>query len=89
MSDIRRAFAKRLKFLRLTHQMTQEELSERTGIPQMNISNWERERNDPSWPYVYALAEAFGVSTDQFGIEPDNMPIETEMRGRPRKETQR
>jgi len=54
----------RIRELRLKRGWTQQELAERVGIQQKQISSYERGANVPSGQTFIALAEAFGVSLD-------------------------
>jgi len=47
--------------LRKKHQLTQVELSEKTGIPQAQISRIERGVISPTTATLAKIAEAFGV----------------------------
>jgi transcriptional regulator with XRE-family HTH domain len=54
----------RIRELRLKRGWTQQQLAERVGIQQKQISSYERGANVPSGQTFIALAEAFGVSLD-------------------------
>lgn len=54
--------AKRIKELRLEHNLTQKELSEKTGIPLPNISAYERGIRNPKIEVCQKLADFFDVS---------------------------
>jgi len=78
------------KLGKLMGEMSQAELSRRSGVPQPTISAYIGRRNKPSWGHVQALAVALGVSCealrdDEPAITPE--PAEPpKKRGRPRKE---
>lgn len=47
-------------------QITQTELSRRTGISQRDISFWESGRGDPRISDCIRLARGFGLSMEEF-----------------------
>ena len=57
--------AENLKELRRLRKLTQDALSERSGIAVPNISRIESQTTFPSLETVRRLAEAFGVTPDQ------------------------
>lgn len=57
-------FAKNLKAFRLERNLTQAQLSEKTGINQVTISKWELDRSIPTMYNLMALADFFGCSID-------------------------
>jgi XRE family transcriptional regulator, fatty acid utilization regulator len=59
-------FGKRLKEFRAAAGFTQVELGDRTGIHARTIINLERGERDPNWTTVIALAEALGVTPNDF-----------------------
>ncbi len=58
------AFSKRLKMLRQKHRLTQSDLAEILELKPTAISNYESERNEPSFGKLIALAQYFDVSCD-------------------------
>lgn len=74
-------FGGRLKALRETALLTQQELADRAGCHKITISNLERGTQEPAWPLALALAQALGVSVEAFTGDSD-----TPKHGRPRKE---
>lgn len=60
------AFGDRLKLIRKTKGLTQEQLEQSSGISQSTLSSWENGVNDPSWSQVVKLAETLGVSCQEF-----------------------
>lgn len=54
-----------LKWLRTRAELSQSELSRRTGIPQRYISRWETGKGRPLWDDYVAFANALGVSLDE------------------------
>jgi transcriptional regulator with XRE-family HTH domain len=78
-------FGGRLKRLREAAGLTQEQVAERAGCNQFTVAKLEGGRQEPAWPLVLQLADALGVSTEEFrarGDEPEPAPPR---RGRPRK----
>lgn len=60
-------FADRLIALREAAGFSNHELARRSGVPQQYISALQRGRkDDPSWRVVCLLADALGVSTEEF-----------------------
>lgn len=57
-------FAERLRTIRKNANMTQVEVSQRTGLSQSNINTWERGRSLPLPEGLIKLADCFGCSVD-------------------------
>ena len=63
-------FKSRLKELREENNLTQEKLSEATGISQAGIAKWETGNRTPSMECLIILAKYFCVSIDYLvGLE--------------------
>jgi transcriptional regulator with XRE-family HTH domain len=60
------AFGPRLKQLREGAGLTQAQLAERAGLHPQGIVKLERNEREPAWGTVLALADALGVSCDDF-----------------------
>lgn len=54
----------RVKELRIRHHMQQKELAIELGITQPPISDWERQKADPSRDNLKRLCDLFGVTAD-------------------------
>lgn len=54
----------KIKSLRITDGMTQQELADKLGISKVAISNWELNKGNPNYEALKKIAEIFGVSTD-------------------------
>ena len=54
----------RLRALRIKHELTQKELSQKLGVSSVSIGNWETGVKTPSIPAIVSLAKLYGVSTD-------------------------
>jgi transcriptional regulator with XRE-family HTH domain len=82
-------FAARLKALRQQAGLTQRELAGRAGCHHLTVSVLERAGQEPAWPLVLALAEALGVSCEDFrggAREPAGKPAASSRKGKaPRK----
>lgn len=64
----------KIKHLRKTRKMSQEELGEKVGIKRSTISNYEIGRRTPHLKDLQKLAEAFGVGLEYFNVvEIDNV----------------
>lgn len=59
---------KKLKQLRKSRGLTQEQVAERVAITRSTISNYEIGRRTPHLKDLSALAGVFGVGLDYFGI---------------------
>jgi transcriptional regulator with XRE-family HTH domain len=57
-------FQARLRALRTEQKMSQEKLSEITGIPRAQIANFETGRVRPSLDALIVIADQFDVSID-------------------------
>lgn len=55
---------KRLRYLREKNNLSQLELAKRLGIPNQNISNYERGFRHPDFDTLNMIADYFGVTTD-------------------------
>lgn len=69
MSDI---IGKKLKHLRLSRKLTQQEVSDRINgeISRSTISNYEIGRRTPHLLDLQKMADLFGVTLDYFGVKP-------------------
>jgi len=67
--DATKVLGKRIAALRKSKHITQVELSEKIGLSQSLISNYEIGRIRPPHEFITKIAEAFDVSADEiFGI---------------------
>lgn len=64
--DIDPAFGRRLRELRDAAGLTQADLGEKAGMLPGVIARLERAEREPGWGTVLKLAQALGVSTDEF-----------------------
>ncbi|MFV1457121.1 helix-turn-helix domain-containing protein [Bacillus mycoides] len=55
---------KNIKQLRKSFGLTQEQLSDRTGLSRGQIKNWETNRHEPDLQSLKLLASFFNTSTD-------------------------
>lgn len=60
MND-RQRMGERIKVMRLSRGMTQDELAEQCGVTRSAVSFWEHGQRDISWEMMNALADAFNV----------------------------
>lgn len=60
----------KLKALRKSKGLTQEDVSEKVGIKRSTISNYEIGRRTPHLKDLQKFADIFGVGLDFFGISP-------------------
>ena len=76
-------FAARLKELRESKRLTQQQLADLAGLKLGGIADLEQGRREPAWRTVLALAKALDVSCEAFTAPSvDRPPIR---RGRPKK----
>lgn len=69
-------FNVRLKQLRQKNKLTQGELANILGLKPTAISNYESERNEPSFDKLIALSKYFDVSCDYLlGVSDAYLPI--------------
>lgn len=54
-----------IKELRTERGLSQAALAKEIGVSQKAIDYWERGINEPKASYIVALAEFFGVSSDE------------------------
>jgi transcriptional regulator with XRE-family HTH domain len=65
-----------LKQLRQKHNLTQSELANILGLKPTAISNYESDRNEPSYDKLIALSKFFDVSCDYLlGVTDTYLPI--------------
>lgn len=69
-------FNTRLKQLRQQHKLTQSELADILSLKPTAISNYESDRNEPSFEKLIALSKYFDVSCDYLlGISEAYLPV--------------
>ena len=69
-------FNVRLKYLRQKNKLTQSELADVLGLKPTAISNYESERNEPSFDKLITLSKYFDVSCDYLlGITDSYLPV--------------
>lgn len=69
-------FNVRLKQLRQKHKLTQGELAAILGLKSTAISNYESERNEPSFDKLIALSKYFDVTCDYLlGVSDSYLPV--------------
>lgn len=69
-------FNLRLKQLRQKNKLTQGELADILGLKPTAISNYESERNEPSFDKLIALSKYFDVSCDYLlGVTDSYLPV--------------
>lgn len=60
----------KLKLLRNSRKLTQQQVADKTGINRCVLSNYEIARRVPSLSQIRILADFYGVGLDFFGISP-------------------
>jgi transcriptional regulator with XRE-family HTH domain len=76
-------FGARLRALRTAAGLNQSQLAERAGCNSTTIVRLENETQEPAWPVVLDLAEALGVTPNDFIARGDEPAPEPLKRGRP------
>ncbi len=61
-TDILTIFGKRIRQLRTTHNLSQEQLAERTGFHRNYIGMIERGERNPALHNIHIFAQAFDIS---------------------------
>lgn len=79
MSEV---IGKKLKQLRKSKGLTQEQVAEKVDITRSTISNYEIGRRTPHLKDLSALASVFGVGLDYFGITAKDEAFELIQRAR-------
>jgi transcriptional regulator with XRE-family HTH domain len=64
MSDT--GFGSRLRHLREAAGLTQKQLADRLGVGPSRVSDLERGHREPGWRVACQIADALGVSVEQF-----------------------
>ena len=62
----KQTFGQRLKQLRESASLTQQQLAEKAGLNQFGVAKLEQGVRSPAWQTVQALARALGVSCQAF-----------------------
>ena len=70
-------FGKRLLGLREAAGLSQESLARDAGVSSTTVAKIEQGRTEPVWGTVLALAEALGVSTEDFRSKEPDPPSDT------------
>jgi len=60
--------SRKIKALRKTRGMTQEQLAEKLGVQRATVSNYEIGRRSPHIKELERIASALGVSLEYFGV---------------------
>lgn len=63
-NEIQPLIGQRLTALRLSRQMTQEDLADKMGVSRQAISKWESDRTLPNVEKLFCLSELYQVSLD-------------------------
>lgn len=65
--------SRKIKALRKTRGLTQEQLAEQLGVQRATISNYEIGRRSPHIKELEKIASALGVSLDYFGVQTNDV----------------
>jgi HTH-type transcriptional repressor of puuD len=68
-------FAKRIKDLRKSHKISQEQLAEKAGLSPTYIGNIERSEQNPTLTSLEKIAKAFSISPGELLTLPDDKKI--------------
>lgn len=67
-------FGDKLKNLRISKNLSQDDLGEILGVRKSSISNWENNKATPTYETLTKLAEYFNVTTDYLlGFNQDDL----------------
>lgn len=58
-------FGKNLKLYRKERKLSQEQLARKVGVTQQCVSEWEKDRIEPTLSNLWAIADIFDVSVDE------------------------
>jgi transcriptional regulator with XRE-family HTH domain len=78
-------FGRRLKEIRESKGMSQQQLADKAACRSETVSRLERGEQEPAWPLVKALANALGVSCLAFENADETEPPPDEELAKPRK----
>ena len=69
--QVMKSFGENLKYERKIAGLTQQQLADKMGIKQQQLSRWERDEIKPAVSSIVAIAKALDVSYDDLfdGIE--------------------
>ena len=69
--QVMKSFGENLKYERKNAGLTQQQLADKMGIKQQQLSRWERDEIEPAVSSIVAIAKALDVSFDDLfdGIE--------------------
>ncbi len=81
-------FAEKLKRLRESAGLSQQQLADRAGMNRFGVAKLEQGVREPSWATVQVLAKALGVDCLAFADAPGEsvVAVPEPKRGRPRKD---
>lgn len=64
------SFGQHLRDLRISRNLSQQDLGKALGVAQITVSSWERDIREPNFEMCQKIATYFGVPTSQI-ITPD------------------
>lgn len=69
--QVMKSFGENLKYERKIAGLTQQQLADKMGIKQQQLSRWERDEIEPAVSSIVAIAKALDVNYDDLfdGIE--------------------
>ena len=70
-------FGERVKAVRTSAGLSQEQFASRLGVTRQAVSNWENGRNLPDIEVVIAMSQTFGVSLDELILGGEDMASKT------------
>ena len=62
--QVMKSFGENLKYERKIAGLTQQQLADKMGIKQQQLSRWERDEIEPAVSSIVAIAKALDVSYD-------------------------
>ena len=74
----KKTIGKFIAVLRKANGMTQKDLADRLFVSDKTVSRWERDECDPDLSLIPAIAELFGITTDELLRGERNSPVSAE-----------
>ena len=71
----KKTIGKFIAVLRKANGMTQQDLGEKLFVSDKTVSRWERDECNPDLSLIPAIAEIFGITTDELLRGERNAPI--------------
>ena len=73
-------FSDILKELRADNKHTQADLAKRLGVSKSTVSNWEQNKNEPSFDMLCKICDLYGATTDYLLGRTSDDPLQKKKR---------